>query len=250
MINNRQGGRRRGRGGGGGGGRIPNNAPSGNRQDHRQRGNAAQLLEKYRQLARDAQLGGDRVQTEYYLQFAEHYFRLLNENRARFEEQRRSRGDDYGDEDEGEDDYSAADGDGEERNEDFAPPRQQPQRDYRPQRDQRDARENREPRGDREPRDNRGSRDFRAEGEQQSEEGRARTRRPRRDVNGDGGQRGEGVNDRETGEARIALDILPPSIGLAPAAPESGGGEDDAPRPRRRTRRPRAEDDGDLAPAA
>ncbi|HEY0116185.1 MAG TPA: DUF4167 domain-containing protein, partial [Allosphingosinicella sp.] len=50
MINNRQGGRRRGRGGGG---RVPNNVPSsGNRQDNRQRGNAAQLLEKYRQLAR------------------------------------------------------------------------------------------------------------------------------------------------------------------------------------------------------
>ena len=41
----------------------------GNRQDNRQRGNAAQLLEKYKSLARDAQLAGDRVQTEYYLQY-------------------------------------------------------------------------------------------------------------------------------------------------------------------------------------
>ena len=49
---------------------MPGNA--GNRQDNRQRGNAAQLLEKYKTLARDAQLAGDRVQTEYYLQYADH----------------------------------------------------------------------------------------------------------------------------------------------------------------------------------
>ena len=51
--------------------------------DNRQRGNAAQLLEKYKSMARDAQLGGDRVQTEYYLQYAEHYYRMLGESRAR-----------------------------------------------------------------------------------------------------------------------------------------------------------------------
>ena len=45
-------------------------------------------------MARDAQLAGDRVQTEYYLQYADHYFRVLGESRARFEEQRRQRGDD------------------------------------------------------------------------------------------------------------------------------------------------------------
>src|SRR5687767_8717965 len=90
LINNRQGGRRRGRGGGG---RAPNmSSGAGNRQDNRQRGNAAQLLEKYKGLARDMQMQGDRVQTEYYLQFADHYYRLLNENRARFEEQRSQRG--------------------------------------------------------------------------------------------------------------------------------------------------------------
>src|SRR5687768_15106284 len=92
LINNRQGGRRRGRGGGG---RAPNmSSGAGNRQDNRQRGNAAQLLEKYKGLARDMQMQGDRVQTEYYLQFADHYYRILNENRARFEETRRPR-DDY-----------------------------------------------------------------------------------------------------------------------------------------------------------
>ena len=93
MINNRQGGRRRGRGGQRG------QNLGGNRQDNRQRGNAAQLLEKYKNMARDAQLAGDRVQSEYYLQFADHYFRVLGENRARFEEQRRQRGEDSSDED-------------------------------------------------------------------------------------------------------------------------------------------------------
>ena len=63
----------------------------GNRQDNRQRGNAAQLLEKYKSMARDAQLAGDRVQTEYYLQYADHYFRVLEESRSRFEEQQAQR---------------------------------------------------------------------------------------------------------------------------------------------------------------
>ncbi|WP_267388586.1 DUF4167 domain-containing protein [Sphingomonas sp. GC_Shp_3] len=89
MINNRQAGRRRGRGGqqqrpqGGNSGRGQD---TGNRIDNRARGNAAQLLEKYKALARDAQMQGDRVNIEYYLQFADHYFRVLAETRSRFEE--------------------------------------------------------------------------------------------------------------------------------------------------------------------
>ena len=93
MINNRQNGRnnRRGRNntrppmGGGGQGQRPD---AGNRVDSRQRGNAHQLHEKYKNLARDAQTQGDRVTAEYYLQFADHYFRVLNEHRVRQEEQR------------------------------------------------------------------------------------------------------------------------------------------------------------------
>jgi hypothetical protein len=152
LINNRQGGRRRGRGGqGGGGGRNLGGQP-GNRQDNRQRGNAAQLLEKYKSMARDAQLAGDRVQTEYYLQFADHYFRVLSESRSRFEEQapRRQR-DDESDDEQGDDemvetDAQASDDDREERNERFA--RNRPRRDDR---------------GDRG--DNRGNRQERDEGE-------------------------------------------------------------------------------------
>lgn len=100
MINNRQNGRRRGRGGGQGGAPRPNGSSGGqergNRIDNRARGNAAQLHEKYKALARDAQMQGDRVNTEYYLQFADHYFRVLSESRSRFEEQQpRPRRDDY-----------------------------------------------------------------------------------------------------------------------------------------------------------
>jgi hypothetical protein len=131
LINNRQGGRRRGRGGQ----RPPSvgGGQPGNRQDNRQRGNAAQLLEKYKNMARDAQLGGDRVQSEYYLQFAEHYYRVLGESRARFEEQRRQRGDDGGADDE----------DGDEDMHEAGDEQQQPQRE---QREQRPRREEQRPR--------------------------------------------------------------------------------------------------------
>ncbi|WP_246447902.1 DUF4167 domain-containing protein [Novosphingobium flavum] len=98
--NNRGNNRRRGRG---------NNRPQGggqqvNRIDSRARGNAPQLLEKYRKLAHDAHLNGDRVTEEYYLQFAEHYFRVIADTRTRQEEQRARRDDRWeGGADEGED---------------------------------------------------------------------------------------------------------------------------------------------------
>lgn len=86
LNNNNRGNnnRRRGRG--------PNRPQNGgqqvNRIDSRARGNAPQLLEKYRKLAQDAHLNGDRVQAEYYLQFADHYFRVIADTRVRQEEQR------------------------------------------------------------------------------------------------------------------------------------------------------------------
>ena len=91
MINNRQNGRRgRGRNGVRPQGQ-PGRPEQGNRIDNRSRGNAVQLHEKYKTLARDAQMQGDRVLTEYYNQFADHYFRVLSETRARSDEQRRPR---------------------------------------------------------------------------------------------------------------------------------------------------------------
>ena len=74
---------------GGGGGGMRHNAGGGvplnrnhvfdsNGPDIRVRGTAQQLFEKYLQLGRDATSGGDRVMAEGYLQYAEHYFRVLN----------------------------------------------------------------------------------------------------------------------------------------------------------------------------
>ena len=57
------------------------------------RGTPQQIIEKYNQLARDAQLSGDRVATENFQQHAEHYLRLLGaaqkEQDARREQQER-----------------------------------------------------------------------------------------------------------------------------------------------------------------
>lgn len=86
-MSNRNSGRRRSRGG-----RSSNRGPSdGNRLDNRARGNANQLCEKYKSMARDAHQQGDRVMNEYYLQFADHYFRVLTETNLRKEEQKRER---------------------------------------------------------------------------------------------------------------------------------------------------------------
>ena len=43
------------------------------------RGTPQQIIDKYNQLARDAQLSGDRVATENFQQHAEHYLRMLAE---------------------------------------------------------------------------------------------------------------------------------------------------------------------------
>lgn len=86
-MNSRSSGRRRSRGG-----RSNNRGPSdGNRQQGRNPGNAHQLCEKYKSMARDAHQQGDRVMNEYYLQFADHYFRVLTEFNAKKEEQRKER---------------------------------------------------------------------------------------------------------------------------------------------------------------
>jgi hypothetical protein len=245
LINNRQNGRRRGRGGGGP--RSPNQSPNvGNRQDNRSRGNAAQLLEKYKSLARDAQLQGDRVQSEYWLQFADHYFRVLNESRARFEEQRRTR-DDYGsDEDEDQDEGMAAEGDdGDEADERDHRDRQDRDRQDRDIRQDRDNRQDRDQRGDRPERAERPAyaerprREYRDRDEPRNGERRPERFRPRRD------DRDEARAEAPEAEERtISLDVLPPAISVV---------EGDAPAktPRRRTRRPRAEDgDAEIAPAA
>jgi hypothetical protein len=178
LLNNRQPGRRRGRTGQRPQGNSGRGQEQGNRIDNRARGNAPQMLEKYKALARDAQMQGDRVITEYYLQFADHYFRVVAEMRSRQEETRRQR-DDWqegdADQDTGDnDDQMMADGSDQDDDQAAAErayeaqrrqPRQQQQRDNQ----QRDSR----------PRDNRS-----AEG---GDDGYRQNRPPRRDGRDNGG---------------------------------------------------------------
>ncbi len=44
------------------------------------RGSAQQVLNKYLALARDAMSAGDRIAAEGYLQHAEHYYRIINQD--------------------------------------------------------------------------------------------------------------------------------------------------------------------------
>jgi hypothetical protein len=234
LNQNRNNNRRRGRGnnnrGGQGGG-----GPQGNRIDSRARGNAPQMLEKYRKLAHDASLNGDRVQTEYYLQFADHYFRVVADSRTQRDDQRpRQPGEreptssqDYEYEDE--DDMAEM----------GRPNAYQPRRD----RDEEPAQEGRPAQE--------GEVAQQGEGPEEETQSAAeanpfvrddRERRPRQ-RNRSGGANRPAANDEAAaeqaanGEAPSGFDagILPPSI------PRDA---EEAPRPRR-ARRPRAEDKGD-----
>lgn len=267
-MNNRQAnGRRRGRGGqqqqrtGGG----SNQRDNGNRIDNRARGNAAQLLEKYKNMARDAQMQGDRVNTEYYLQFADHYFRVLAETRSRFEENNPNQANQQPqrrpstDLDDDDFDYEA---DGANRDEpridqpqqrdDRGPREDRPQRDDRGDRQARDERGPREDRGDRYERGDRshgrgnganghanGNYRNEAQGEEfvaregnrgnegpRAEPGEEQPRRTRTPR-----PRREAMPEAEESHAFDAA-ILPPALELAPGADEA----EEKPAPRRRGR--------------
>ena len=45
----------------------------------RNRGNVTQQYNKYLKLAKDTFSAGDRIQAEYYYQFTDHYYRLMQE---------------------------------------------------------------------------------------------------------------------------------------------------------------------------
>jgi len=57
-----------------------------NGPDVKIRGTAQHIAEKYAQLARDAQVTGDPVASENYLQHAEHYFRIIAAAQAQFQQ--------------------------------------------------------------------------------------------------------------------------------------------------------------------
>ena len=52
----------------------------------RNKGNITQQYQKYLKLAKEASSSGDRVQSEYYYQFADHYSRLMLELGIVFED--------------------------------------------------------------------------------------------------------------------------------------------------------------------
>lgn len=75
------------------GGNVINRVFDSSGPEGKVRGTPQQIIEKYNQLARDAQLANDRVAAENFQQHAEHYTRLLSEAQreidARREEQER-----------------------------------------------------------------------------------------------------------------------------------------------------------------
>jgi hypothetical protein len=264
LNNNRGNNRRRGRGnrqnGGGGGQQL-------NRIDSRARGNAPQLLEKYRKLAQDAHLNGDRVQAEYYLQFADHYFRVLADTRLRQEEQRARRDDRWQEGGEESDDAADFSVDNDFPNFD-QPTFTRPQRDDRPRREDRDedgaaptdaaddtagddagqgnpyepsdnpfVRDNRGRSGLRPRRDSRDGRDSRDN--RDGRDGRDE-RRPRRDRAATG-------DDGEGAPAGLDPASLPPAISAGRDEATAVDG-DEAPKPRRGRpprRKPSPDDTGE-----
>jgi len=101
---NRNGGKRQG---GGGRNNYESNGP-----DVKVRGTAQQVLEKYLALARDAASAGDRIKSESYFQFAEHYYRIVNVdgNAGNIQNRRDNQNDD--DNDDGDGDVQHIDGSG------------------------------------------------------------------------------------------------------------------------------------------
>jgi len=54
--------------------------------NNRNRGNVSQQYNKYLKLAKEASRSGDRIQSEYYFQFTDHYYRIMVELGINIEE--------------------------------------------------------------------------------------------------------------------------------------------------------------------
>jgi hypothetical protein len=198
--------------------RQQNNNRSGfdyqNQIDNRARGNAAQMLEKYKKLAQDAQFNGDRVNAEYHLQFADHYFRVLADFRSRQEA------------------------------------RQEQQGERRPRDEWRD--QDREGTFDEMDAGETSDRDSEAESAQEETEEQprreSRDNRPRRNERPERGNRPERDGNHEP--AGLDLAVLPPSIALASS--DDGDVEIEAVKPARkpRARRPKSANDEETVTAA
>ncbi len=244
-LNNNRGNnnnRRRGRGnrqqqGGSGGQQL-------NRVDSRARGNAPQLLEKYRKMAHDAHLNGDRVQAEYFLQFADHYFRVSADGRQRQEEQRLRRDDRWegGAEESDEAGEFAVDNDFPSYDQ---PSYARPPRDDRPQRAPRPAQDDREDRPQRESQPQRDDRQPRAPRPAQGD----REDRPRRFDRDDDAASApqEGQEERLEDGSADEMTEAQASPYDPPANPFVRDNRTRGLRPRRDDRRPRQTDSGDGA---
>jgi Domain of unknown function (DUF4167) len=282
-MNNRQTNRRRGRGTNN---RTPNNNRNGydnqNRIDNRARGNASQMLEKFKKMAQDTHLNGDRVQAEYYYQFADHYFRVLADFRSRQDEGRPQRewrddrdggdrdggdrdgneGGDWRDDEVGENDVSESaesETSGEdrfERDDNRLQRQARPERQTRPERPERNDRNERPERNnDRQPRNDRPQRnEGHPQGERQPRNDRPQQAdrqpvpdRPRRDR--PERQDRNIVRQNEAEPVGLDLAVLPPAIGIAANDAEEAPVAKAAPVRKPRARRPKA-DDGDVVAAA
>ncbi len=195
--------------------------------DNRARGNASQMLEKYKKLAQDAQFNDDRVNAEYHLQFADHYFRVLADFRSRQEArtdqqgERRPREDSQDRDDwQNEDRTSSYDEQGSNEGAEAEQPRDTDSEDRRPQRDDRPRRNDRYERNDR----NSGDRNA--------------NRGPRR-------HHSEEAADEPAG---LDLAVLPPSIAIANDFNDSEAEAKPARKPR--ARKPKSANDEDVVTAA
>ncbi|WP_430444493.1 DUF4167 domain-containing protein [Sphingorhabdus contaminans] len=194
-----------------------------NQIDNRARGNAAQMLEKYKKLAQDAQFNGDRVNAEYHLQFADHYFRVLADFRSRQEARQEQQGerrprDEWRDQE--------REGSFEEMDSGEAAERESESEVNADDADEQPRRESRDNRPRRNDRNERGNRDG--------------NRAPRRHHSEEG--------DDEP--ASLDLAVLPPSIALASS--DEGDVEIEAVKSARkpRARRPKSANDEETATAA
>lgn len=251
-MQNRQNGRRRR---GSGNNPRPMGQPMGgqgsaSRLEVRVRGNAHQLLDKYKVLARDAHQAGDRVAAEYYLQHADHYFRVLNDSRIRQDEMRARRGAfDQLDDDHDQDDDAQDHGD---RDQDMRPDRGDRDRG----RDRGDAGDRNRDRADaggrdRSDRGERSDRDRNARPPRQQDEGPARSDRRERESERPRRERPERAREQSVDEAEALSDgeAALAAFGGVPAP----GASETAPAPKRRGR-PRKvvsemADSGETAPA-
>ncbi len=221
--------------------RQQNNNRSGfdynNSIDNRARGNAAQMLEKYKKLAQDAQFNGDRVNAEYHLQFADHYFRVLADFRGRQEARQEQQGERRPPRDENRDDNrddwrdQNADSSYGDMDSGYQGEREAESEAASEEREEQPRRESREdrPRRDRNERSNRGDR---ANGNAVG------NRAPRR-------HHSEEVADEP---ASLDLAVLPPSIALA--NDDYVEADEAAPKRKPRARRPKSANDEEVVTAA